>query len=388
MIHIESKEDCVGCNACTQKCPVGCISMNEDSEGFLYPSVNTELCIQCGLCDRVCPVINRNEPRLPLKSFAAKSVNNNLKKESSSGGLFTLLGEEIIKDGGVVFGAAFDEEWNVIHAYTESADGLSLFRGSKYVQSSVGNSYIQAKKFLKDGKQVLFSGTPCQIAGLKKFLRKDYDNLLCVEVICHGVPSPLVWRKYLRSIVSNKQGHKDVLNNITNISFRDKTISWKKYSLLISSSSKIILSQKHYHNDYLLAFLRNFILRYSCFKCPARKGRSGADIMLGDFWSVSRLYPDFYDDNGVSLCLIYSAKGASFINKLKIDSIEIKYEEALNNINIERDVNVPEERTTFFTDFNKSGVKVLQEYVKAGNKHPVRVLFENVSDKIKKYINL
>lgn len=197
MINIKEKHNCCGCSACVQVCPKQCISMSADNEGFLYPQIDTAICIDCGLCEKVCPVINQNEPREPLAVYAANNNNEDIRLKSSSGGIFTLLAEQIISEGGVVFGARFNENWEVVHDYTEAIEGLEPFRGSKYVQSIIGDNFIKAKQFLTDGRKVLFSGTPCQIAGLKKFLRKEYENLLTVEVVCHGVPSPMVWRDYL-----------------------------------------------------------------------------------------------------------------------------------------------------------------------------------------------
>lgn len=192
MIEIKDKKDCCGCSACVQKCPKQCISLKEDNEGFLYPEVDKSMCINCGLCEKVCPVLHQGESRKPLKVYAAKNQDEEIRRQSSSGGIFTLLAEKTIQDGGVVFGARFDEHWEVKHDYTETIEGLAAFRGSKYVQSRMEDNYRKAEMFLKQGRKVLFSGTPCQVAGLKRFLRKYYGNLLTIDMVCHGVPSPLV----------------------------------------------------------------------------------------------------------------------------------------------------------------------------------------------------
>lgn len=170
MIEIVEKSDCVGCEACVQRCPKQCIVMKEDAEGFLYPQIDIEKCIDCGLCERVCPVINQGEPRKPLVAYAAKNQDESVRLSSSSGGVFTALAEYVIAQGGVVFGARFDESWNVVHDYVETIEGLSAFRGAKYVQSRIGQSFLRAETFLKQGRMVLFSGLPCQITGLKKIL--------------------------------------------------------------------------------------------------------------------------------------------------------------------------------------------------------------------------
>ncbi|MCS2450406.1 Coenzyme F420 hydrogenase/dehydrogenase, beta subunit C-terminal domain [Bacteroides thetaiotaomicron] len=190
--------------------------MHEDEEGFLYPLIDMSFCIECGLCENVCPVINQSEVCSPLKVYAAKNPNEQIRLSSSSGGIFTMLAEQILKENGIVFGARFDEKWEVEHDYADTLDGIAAFRGSKYVQSRIGDSYQRVEDFLRKGRKVLFSGTPCQVAGLKRFLHnKEYDNLLTVDVICHGVPSPLIWRKYLEETIRPKgvAGKKSVLKS-------------------------------------------------------------------------------------------------------------------------------------------------------------------------------
>lgn len=202
MIKVKDKSACCGCAACVQICSKQCISLDEDKEGFLYPTVNRNLCIECGKCEAVCIELHSFEVHEPLKFFAAQHFDESVRAASSSGGIFTLLAETVINDGGVVFGARFDSDWSVVHDFTETHEGLQAFRGSKYLQSRIGNTYRQAGKFLKAGRKVLFSGTPCQIAGLKRYLHKNYENLLAVDFVCHGVPSPLVWKKYLEETIA------------------------------------------------------------------------------------------------------------------------------------------------------------------------------------------
>ena len=251
MIQIKDKSACCGCAACVQICPKQCISLKEDKEGFLYPTVNRNLCIECGKCETVCPKLHSFEAHEPLKVFAAQHFDESARAASSSGGIFTLLADAVINEGGVVFGARFDSDWSAIHDFTETHEGLQAFRGSKYLQSRIRNTYQQAEKFLKSGRQVLFTGTPCQIAGLKKYLRTDYDNLLAVDFVCHGVPSPLVWKKYLEETIACQCEKKSVLlhsnplisergsiahihkRKIDTISFRNKDLGWKKYSFAL-----------------------------------------------------------------------------------------------------------------------------------------------------------
>lgn len=286
--------------------------MKEDEEGFLYPVVDTAYCIDCGLCEKVCPVIHQDAPREPKRVYAAKNPDDGIRMSSSSGGVFTLLAEQVIARGGVVFGARFDEQWEVVHGYTETIEGLAAFRGSKYVQSRIGESYRDAERFLQAGKKVLFSGTPCQVAGLRRYLRKGYDNLLTVDFICHGVPSPGVFRHYLKEMkemIIRKNRVESVL--IKDISFRDKRLGWKKYSFSLTFSmfpkrggEKVVIhSENKYKNTFLKGFLRDLYLRPSCYKCPAKAFKSGSDVTIGDFWAINTYLPGENDHRGYSLCM-------------------------------------------------------------------------------------
>ena len=351
MICIARKEKCCGCESCVQACPQKCISFDEDGEGFRYPRVDMEKCVNCGLCENVCPVLHRRKKFLPTIVYAAKNPDELVRSSSSSGGVFSLLAELVIKKGGVVFGARFDEKWNVVHSYAETAEDMVAFRTSKYVQSRIGDSFKICKNFLDDGREVLFSGTSCQIAGLKRFLRKDYDNLLTVDVICHGVPSPKVWREYLSEIKENAlEGVKNSVSSslippiserdalsrwdraeIKGISFRDKRTGWKKYSFALTlakpsgdgKQNTVLLSHIHREDAYMMAFIRNLILRPSCHHCPAKGGQSGADISLADFWNIEQLMPNINDDKGVSMVMIHSEKGRQAFCNLDIQQFRI-----------------------------------------------------------------
>lgn len=284
MIQIKHQEDCCGCEACVQICPANCISFTADKEGFYYPSADNKLCIHCNLCEKVCPVLNQAANSLPKTVYATQHPNKEVRKVSSSGGIFTLIASIIIKEGGVVFGARFDKNWNVIHDFTETIEGLQAFQGSKYVQSRIGNSYQLAEQYLKKGRKVMFTGTSCQIAGLKKFLRKEYNNLLAVDIICHGVPSPLVWQKFLTDCLNH---HKTTRKSLMTFTFRDKQSGWKKYQSTYTIQKKVGLdnhvtshSLKYEENSYMQAFLNNYTLRPSCYQCPAKNGKSCSDITL------------------------------------------------------------------------------------------------------------
>lgn len=383
MINIKEKHNCCGCGACEQICPKQCISMSTDNEGFLYPQVDSAICIDCGLCEKVCPVINCNEPHTPIATYASKNLNEEVRSQSSSGGVFTLLAEKVISEGGVVFGARFNENWAVIHDYTATVEGLKLFRGSKYVQSIIGDNYKIAKQFLSEGRKVLFSGTPCQIAGLKKYLRKENENLLTVEVVCHGVPSPKVWHDYLEYKRAKRAvGKKTVSSSlnelpvITGISFRDKTNGWKKYGFKIgyaaleaadNSVSKSADTANYeltpFNEDlFMQGFLRNLYLRPSCYHCAARQGKSEADISIADYWGIQSIHQQFDDDKGAGLTLVNTTQGVQYyrIIESNVASIATDYTLAVKaNPCIIESVSIPKHRKKFWELYDTKRIEAI-----------------------------
>lgn len=328
MINITDKQNCCGCSACVQACPKQCISFKEDDEGFFYPKVDVELCINCGLCEKVCPYLNQSATQQPLKVYAAINPNEEIRMKSSSGGIFTMLAEEIIDTGGVVFGACFDENWEVKHDYTKNKEGLEVFRGSKYVQSRIGNTFKQAREFLIKGRMVLYSGTPCQIAGLKRFLCKEYDNLLTVEIACHGVPSPMIWRKYLEEIKLSKK-----MKKITKINFRNKIYGWNGYQFsldyLTTTGQKKTMITPHGDNPFYRGFLNHLYMRPSCFNCPSKRGMSGADLIIADFWGIDLLDSTLDDNKGCSTIVVNTEKGHNIICSLNNNLPEYKYDDII-----------------------------------------------------------
>lgn len=360
MIEIKDKKNCCGCEACAQKCPKHCITMREDSDGFLFPVVNQELCVNCHICENICPVTNRHENTVPLIVYAGKNVNESTVKESSSGGIFSCLAEYIIGKGGIVFGAEFNEDWNVVHNYYSDLTNIKKFRQSKYVQSKIGNSYCNAEHFLKQGKYVLFTGTPCQISGLKNYLKKDFDNLITVDFVCHGVPSPKIWREYLKEI---KHDYK-----IKDVRFRDKSLGWKRYCLRILMEDKNnkpkIIREDLNHNRYLLGFINNIFLRKSCYHCPTKKLSSGSDITIGDFWNMSYYDKDIKDNNGLSLIIINTNKGNYIIEDIKdkITTSKIENYSIDKNFALACSVQEPTTRANFFSDSCHGCIKALNKY--------------------------
>ena len=307
MIHISEKKNCCGCSACVQRCPKQCISLTEDEEGFLYPYVNEESCVECGLCEKICPILNPQEETFPLQVIAAKNTNTEERLGSSSGGLFLPLAKSIINEGGIVFGADYDSNWEVHHVGVENVSGLYALMMSKYLQSRIENTYKEAEKFLKCGRKVMFVGTPCQIAGLHGFLRhKVYPNLLTIDVVCHGAPSPGVWRQYLAETYSEEEFIKSRLK-------------------AAAGKNTVLSSDIHYDNVYMKGFLSNLYLRPSCHDCKCKDGKHHSDISLGDFWGIDKFNPSFDDDKGVSLVLINTPKGKEFLQKVKMEKWESSY---------------------------------------------------------------
>ena len=348
MITITDKSQCCGCAACAQRCPKQCITMAEDEEGFLYPQVDTSKCVDCHLCEKVCPVINQYEARTPLNVYAAKNSDDEVRNQSSSGGIFTLLAEQTIKDGGVVFGACWDKEWNVKHDYVENISNLQKFLSSKYLQSVIGDSYLKTEQFLKIGRKVMFTGTPCQIAGLKHFLRKEYHNLLAVEVICHSVPSPGVWQQYLTTRLNTLKWEK---SDIRNISFRDKKTGWKTYSFVIENKDGNIFTELSSKNAFMRGFLADLYTRPSCHACPAKQLKSGSDLTLGDFWGIESLMPEIDDDKGVSAIIVNSDKGKQVLHNINVELHEVSYNElTTRNPALVKSFPKTPKRTEFFKD--------------------------------------
>lgn len=318
MIRITEKNKCCGCEGCVQICPKHCISLSEDAEGFMYPKVDEQLCIHCGLCEKVCPFLNVPKPIVPLQVFAAKTKSEEDLLNSSSGGLFALMARKVLGMGGVVFGASFSSDYkSVYHKAIEKEEDLLVLRGSKYLQSRIGNTFAEAKTYLEAGRFVLFCGTSCQLMALRLFLQKNYDNLLTIDLICHGVPSPKVWRKYLKEIVPENC-------KIHYASFRDKCTGWQDFSFTLSysnpcSSQSQQISHPYAEDSYMWLFLNDYTLRPSCYSCPAKSGNSGSDITIADYWGIQTAHPDFFDNKGVGLLIINSEKGKDFVSGVGLE---------------------------------------------------------------------
>ena len=296
MIDILDKKKCCGCSACVSICPKQCISMKIDEEGFAYPKVNKDICVECGLCKKTCPVIRDEYSKdVNVKAYVSYTNDYETRIKSSSGGLFSMFAEEILNENGIVFGAAFDDKFLVHHIAITDIKDLKLFQGSKYLQSNIGDSYKKAKDFLG----------------------KEYGNLFTIDVLCHGVPSPKVWQRYV------KEKESEYKSLAKNIEFRNKTEGWKKFSIKIDFKDSESYRENLNIDDYMKLFLRNICLRPSCYDCKFKSLNRPSDITLGDCWGIEKYMPDMDDDKGTSVVLVHSESGKEMLNSLK-DKISLK----------------------------------------------------------------
>ena len=303
-------ENCTGCMACMNKCPRDAISQAQNERGFYVPKIDESKCVGCGLCRQVCPANHPAECNGTPAVFACWNADETVRHYSTSGGMFTLFGEDILSRGGIVFGVVFDAETGIVrHQAAETAEELRAMVGSKYVQSSVGNTYRMVKEAVDAGRPVLFVGTPCQCAGLKNFLGGQPENLFLIDIVCHGVPSPLVLKAYLSAVGSGSR--------VKEIRFREKNPSWKIYSMKLTFDGRDEYLSDRYTDAYQRLFLANYDLNRCCYSCRYAGVSRCGDVTLGDFWgylSESRKLRD--DDRGINLVLVNSPKGKAMIENV------------------------------------------------------------------------
>lgn len=303
-IRVEQKENCVGCTACSQICPKRCITMQADEEGFQYPSVDTRQCIECGQCKTVCPTLHGSNGNMPQKVYAEKNRNEKIRTTSSSGGVFYELAKKFIENGGMVYGCAFDKNMIARHIGASTVAELDGLRNSKYVQSDLGDILSEVKKHLTAGDKVLFSGTPCQVAGLRNYLGKDYEHLYVVDVLCHGVPSPKLFADYLDDL-SKQYGN----GNPISVNFRNKKRGWKRLHMEVCFDNGKCHFVYSGFDRYEGLFLSNLSLRNCCYTCKFARAERLGDITLGDFWGIGKKYPKWDDDKGISVVMVNTSKG-------------------------------------------------------------------------------
>lgn len=383
MINIIDKQNCCGCHACNNICPQKCIMMQSDNEGFWYPLVEMDKCSDCGLCDGVCPVTIRDVSMHSPVAYACINKNAKIREQSSSGGIFTVIAERVLFDKGVVFGAGFDDEFNVVHSWTDSLDGLGKYRGSKYVQSRIGDTYKQVDEFLKQGRTVLFSGTPCQIAALKSYLDKDYSDLICLDIICHGVPSPLVWQRYKLQMEEIHQA------KASRIDFRRKNGSWKLFSVSLTFDNGTEYIRPMNGDLFMQGFLQDLYLRPSCYACNFKSLNRQGDITLADFWGIEQVLPSLDDDKGTSLVLVNSSKGAKIFSaiedNMRCEKVDVDKSLSFNSAALNSVVCCPK-RDHFFEELENTSdiIQLIAKYTSVSFSKRARVKSKTILGIIKR----
>ena len=357
-------ENCYSCHSCEQICPKQCISMQETQEGFLYPHINSQICIDCGACLSHCPAHKYpnsevEDGKFKQEYFAIKLKNKTEILKSSSGGAFSGFAKMILEKGGIVFGAAFTEDFSVAHIKIDTIEELDKLKGSKYVESNTGNTYSEVKELLNSGKIVLYSGSPCQIAGLRKFLGKYYDNLFTLDLICHGTPSRKLFKKYIEWLGEKFKGR------IIYYNFRDK----KSGGWSCGGKTKTKTKTKTingYNDPYYSSFLKSYTYKMSCYNCQyANIEKRSGDITIGDFWGVPYFYPHFYSEKGVSEIIINSQKGKELFETSanNFEILPITLEQAkYQNSNLTKPTKMPERRKTIYDQMDKIP---LNDYMKS-----------------------
>lgn len=382
-INLE-KELCTACSACVSICPKKCIHMIRDNDGFNYPQIDSLNCIDCHMCEKVCPIINKVHLNNLEKAYSIKNKNENIRLSSTSGGVFSLLAEKIIEKKGYVVGASYDDEFYVKHIIIDNMFDISKLRVAKYSQSDLGDTFIKVKRLLDKGHFILFSGTPCQCEGLKSFLQKDYNNLITVDLICHGVPSPKVWKSYVQ-YRANKEN-----NNVLpiDINMRSKNSGWSYYNYSTEfdygDGKKTYIHNK---NDlFMNLFTKNICLRSSCSNCIAKGVKRCSDFTLGDFWGIWNQHFEFDDNKGISAVLVHSEKGQQLLSKITsdIELIEVDLEDVYKEnqsllISSKKDIS----REFFLNSINeKNFEKIANKYLKVSQENKNVSFFMNIINKL------
>ena len=370
MVDILEKGRCTGCAACFSTCTHEAISMCFDDEGFEYPVINKNLCVDCGLCQNVCPVIQYDKRKVQRDvnndvqiGYAARNKNYVQRLISSSGSIFPPIAEWILENKGVVVGAAYDDQFNVEHRIIDSIEGLIDIQGSKYLQCMADNTtFKKIKDELKTGRLVLYSGMACQVEGLKSFLRKEYENLYTIDLICMGIPSPIVWQKYLKAYFDGEK--------IQYINFKEKSIGWNSFCYYVKTDKREF-KELGMENLYLQSMFRSWNMRPSCFSCPFKKEKRFSDFTLADCWGANKLVPSIDDNKGLSSVIVHSAKGQRLWQLLsdKIESIEISINDiAAGNSNLIQNKPQAGDRKFFYDMLERNPRKAFERLCKV--KHP------------------
>jgi coenzyme F420-reducing hydrogenase beta subunit len=356
VIKIEKKEDCCGCTACYNSCPRKAISMKPDQEGFLYPLVNVEKCIDCGLCDSVCPVKNKMEiEQFDRSAYALRANSSQVVSTSTSGGFVSPLAEWVFEHDGVVCGATYDDEFRVIHKI--SGGGTKEFRGSKYVQSDLNDCFAKIKIYLEQGSLVCFIGTTCQVYGLMTYLKKKYRNLLTIDLVCHGTPSPKLWEKYLSEQKSKYH------SEIENVVFRNKTYGYHSGTMRIQFKNGIVYYGSARVDPMLKSFFTEISSRPSCYNCRFKTLERCSDFTIYDCWHVSDLVDNLTDDDKeFTNLIVQSSKGAKLLSEIadryEIYPTDLMTAIKLDGVMIQHSAKSHPKRGEYYMDLDKESLKM------------------------------
>ena len=315
MPNLAEQEYCTGCTACASSCPRDCITMASDENGFLSPVIDTEKCVSCSLCEKACPIITPlSLSKIAPKAYAAYSKDEAVRMQSSSGGIFTEIAKTVLADGGAVYGAAYNAQFEVVHICAETETDLAKLRGAKYAQSDLRGIFTNVKAQLEQGRKVLFSGTPCQVAGLKSFLPKDYVSLLLVDFVCHSVPSPMAWQAYVK--YRAEQDNEGKLPKSINL--RAKISGWSRYrySNLFTYTDGSVHCAVSGESLYMKLFGGGYLSRKSCEHCQFKGYSRVSDLTLGDFWGIWDIHPEMDDNKGTSVVLVHSQQGKRHLEQI------------------------------------------------------------------------
>ena len=387
-LSTKDEQQCYGCRACEQICPKSAISMSVNKDGFAYPLINIDSCVKCGACLKACPYENSSLVfRYPEFGYAIQYKNSNKLLNSSSGAAFPAIADYILAKGGYVAGCIFNEDFRAVHVVTNKPETVEKMSGSKYVQSDLNDVYSEIRRLLNLEKIVLFSGTPCQVAGLYSFLAKRYDNLITVDLICHGVPSPKLLEEYLSATYNGK---------IIDFKFRDKKLNgWSSAGSIVIQKKNGQIKKKRTSpstDSYYYYYLQNSVNRMSCYSCKFAAMKRVSDITIGDYWNIDKIFPNIDTRDGYSAVLVNTQKGQNVIDKIQplIHSLNTRVEDiANNNGNLQRPSPLPEQRFYIYDKIKREGYlqvskeechySFIESYLK-------RIMPHSIKKVIKKYM--
>lgn len=380
----EKAEQCCGCTACLNICPKQAISMLEDQKGFLYPKIDGSKCVECGLCQKVCPfkVDGLAGGKFSKIAYAVKNKDNTERAQSSSGAVFIEVAKAVLGSDGVVYGVRLDDVHRAMHDRASSIESARKFQGSKYVQSYKGSILQEIKRDLKAGNTVLFTGTPCEVAGLKRFLGVPYDNLVTVDIICHGTPSPGSFDDHIRAL------EKKYSSKISKISFRNKQYGWRNQELWIKFNNGEIYHNPIWEDEYYRLFTGNYLLRDSCYSCPFASMNRPGDITIGDFWNINNVKPDFEDKLGVSSIIVNTEKGQDLITEIltSFEYYEVSLDECTQR-NLQAPSPKPDDFDSFRADWEQHGLDYCRKkYASMGFGERIRRTLSPVKKRVMKVI--